>query len=57
MNDKEKYYFKKERVRTELTIKILKTIRDFESEEEPDIKLSNEDIINVLSSMIVKRTD
>lgn len=57
MNKKEEKKFKQFRVRQELTVKILKTIIDFKSQEEPDYKkLTNDDIINVLSTIIIKKT-
>lgn len=46
------------RVREELKLEILKIIANFNLKEEPDYKkLSNDDIINVLSSLIVRRTN
>ena len=57
MTKKEEKEFKQFRVREELKIKLLKTIIDFNSEEEPSYgDLSDDDIINVLSSLIVKKT-
>lgn len=46
----------KSRAKEELKIKILHTIHHFKSEEEPHIMLSNDDIINVLSSIINRKT-
>jgi len=44
-------------VRQELKIRLLKLIYNFKSEEEPDYgKLTNDDILNVLSSIIERRT-
>ena len=43
-------------VKTELSLKIIKEIAKFKSESEPNIKLDNLDIINVLSSIIERRT-
>jgi hypothetical protein len=43
-------------VKEELRIRILRVINGFKSKEEPHIMLSNDDIVNVLSSMIVRRT-
>ena len=48
---------KKDRAKTELKIKLLKVLNDFKSEEEPDVELNEIDIINVLSSMISRRTE
>jgi len=57
MNKKEEKEFKQFRVREELKIKLLKTIIDFDSVEEPSYgDLTNDDIINVLSSLIIKKT-
>lgn len=48
---------RQERVRMELKVKILKLLDNFESEEEPTYKkLTQEDVINVLSSMIERKT-
>lgn len=43
-------------VRDELKKKMTKTINNFKSNKEPHIMLSNDDIINVLSSLITDRT-
>lgn len=48
--------FQKSRVKEELKIKILRTIHKFKSKEEPHIMLSNDDVINVLSSIITRKT-
>jgi len=57
MDAKVEKKFKRWRVRQELTIHILKTIQDFKSLEEPDYKkLTDNDIINVLSEIISNRT-
>lgn len=45
------------RAKEELKIKLLQVINKYKSKEEPHIMLSNDDIINVLSSMIVRRTE
>lgn len=51
-------YFRQERVRMELRLLIGKLIRDFKSKEEPTYKkLTQEDIIYVLSSMIARKTE
>jgi hypothetical protein len=44
-------------VRDELKIKLLKTLRDFTSNEVDGYKLTNDDIIYVLSSMVVRRCE
>lgn len=43
-------------VRDELKKKMTKTINKFKSNKEPHIMLSNDDIISVLSSLIIDRT-
>lgn len=48
---------KKDRAKAELKIKLLKIVTNFKSEEEPDVQLNEIDIINVLSSMISRRTE
>ena len=48
---------KEDRAKTELKIKLLKVLNDFKSEEEPNVELNEIDIINVLSSMISRRTE
>ena len=48
---------KKDRAKNELKIKLLKVVNDFKSEEEPKVELNEIDIINVLSSMINRRTE
>jgi hypothetical protein len=57
MKDKEIKELQKFRVKNELKIKLLRVISKYKSKEEPHIMLSNDDIVNVLSSMIVKRTE
>lgn len=53
----ERRQLKKDRAKTELKIKLLKVVNDFKSEEEPNVELNEIDIINVLSSMISRRTE
>ncbi len=53
MNDKK---LQKIRAKEELKIKLLQVINNYKSNEEPHIILSNDDIVNVLSSMIVRKT-
>lgn len=48
---------RKFRAKEELKIKLIKTINEFTSKEEPDIILTNKDIIFVLSSIIVRTTE
>lgn len=48
---------KKYRAKTELKIKLLKVLNEFKSEEEPNVELNETDIINVLSSIISRRTE
>ena len=57
MKDKEIKELQKFRAKEELKIKLLKVINKYKSKEEPHIMLSNDDIVNVLSSMIVRRTE
>ena len=45
------------RAKEELKIKLLEVIINYKSNEEPNIILSNNDIVNVLSSMIARRTE
>lgn len=54
MKDKE---IQKFRVKEELKIKLLEVIINYKSNEEPNIILSNNDIVNVLSSIIARRTE
>lgn len=54
---KEIKYLQRFRAKEELKLSILKTIANFESKEEPGVKLSDNDIINILSSIIKRRTD
>lgn len=54
MKDKE---IQKFRAKEELKIKLLEVIINYKSNEEPNIILSNNDIVNVLSSMIARRTE
>lgn len=55
--DKEIKELQKFRAKEELKIKLLQVINKFKSKEEPHIMLSKDDIINVLSSMISKKTE
>jgi|WetSurMetagenome_2_1015567.scaffolds.fasta_scaffold2564659_1 hypothetical protein len=49
---------KRQRVRMELTVVMLKTLNSFKSKEEPDYgKLTKNDIIYVLSSIIKRKTE
>jgi hypothetical protein len=57
LKDKEIKELQKFRAKEELKIKILQVINKYKSNEEPYIMLSNDDIINVLSSIIVRRTE
>lgn len=57
MQDKEIKDLQKFRAKGELKIELLQVINKYKSKEEPHIMLSNDDIINVLSSMIVRRTE
>jgi len=54
---KEIKQLQRNRAKWELNIKLLKVIGDFKSEEEPTIELDEKDILNVLSSMIARRTE
>jgi hypothetical protein len=56
MTRKEKLEFKKNRVKTEAKVILLKTMYDFKSKEEPDIRLEVNDWVNVLSSIIERKT-
>lgn len=53
--DKEIKELQKFRAKEELKIKLIRVINNYKSNEEPHIMLLNDDIVNVLSSMIVKR--
>lgn len=57
MKDNEFKELQKFRAKEELKIKLLHIINKYKSNEEPHIVLSNDDIVNVLSSMIVRRTE
>jgi len=57
MKDKEIKELQKFRAKEELKVKLLQVINKYKSKEEPHIMLSNDDIVNVLSSMIVRRTE
>lgn len=48
---------KKDRAKTELKIKVIKVLYNFTSKEEPGVKLNKIDIINILSSIISRRTE
>lgn len=48
---------KKFRSKEELKIKILHLLNNYKSDEEPDVILSKDDVINVLSSIICKKTE
>lgn len=56
MTRKEEKDFKSYRAKLELTIILLKDISNFESKEEPGTKLTDNDIIQVLSTIIIKKT-
>jgi len=56
MKDQDKQIMKF-RAKEELKIKLLKVILDYKSEEEPKCELTSTDIINVLSSMIARKTE
>jgi len=43
-------------VKEELKLKLIKTISEFKSKEEPKISLNTLEIINVLSSIIERKT-
>lgn len=49
----------REHVRSELRLQVLKTVRDFKSQLYPKtkIKISDKDMIHVLSSIISRRTE
>lgn len=57
MNKKELLDFRRERLRSELALRILSTIRSFKSVEEPKLKPTEQDIIHVLSAIIARRTE
>jgi hypothetical protein len=44
-------------VKEELKVEILKTISTFSSKFEPDVSLKDKDILNVLSSIITRKTE
>lgn len=57
MNKKELKIWRKSQVRNEFAVKVLSLIHNFESSEVPDYKkLTKDDIISVLSSIIHKKT-
>ena len=45
------------RAKEELKIKLLEVIDKYKSNEEPHIILSNDDIVNILSSIIARKTE
>ena len=47
---------KRIRLRQELGINLIKVINNFKSKEEPKLTLTNDDVINTLSSLITRRT-
>lgn len=47
---------RKFRAREELKLNLLTVIHKFKSVEEPKYEITNDDVINVLSSMISRRT-
>jgi len=55
--EKEIKELQKLRAKEELKIKLLQVINKYKSNEESHIVLSNDDIINVLSSMIARKTE
>jgi hypothetical protein len=55
MNDKKIKEHEKGLVREELKIKLLKTLAHFDSKEVNGYKITDEDIVYVLSSMISRR--
>lgn len=57
MRPKERKLLQKLRAKTELSLRLLEVIENFKSVEEPGITLTNIDIVNVLSSMVVRKTD
>ena len=56
MNKAEIKELQRFRAKQELIITILDVINKYKSKEEPHIMLSNEDIVNVLSAIIVGKT-
>ncbi len=57
MDIKEIKEHKKLLVRNELKIKLLKTLGHFTSNEVDGYKLTNDDIVYILSSIIVRRSE
>jgi hypothetical protein len=57
MRPKEIKGLQKFRAKTELSLRILEVIQNFKSVEEPGITLTNIDIVNVLFTMVVNKTD
>ena len=43
-----------DKVRNEMKIKLIETIRNFETQEDTNYELTNNDIIHALSSLIIK---
>lgn len=56
MNKKNLLISKRWRLREEMKLRVLETLHNFKSIEEPRLKITNEDTVNVLSSIIAKRT-
>lgn len=54
MNNEEKE-FKKYIVRQELTVLVLKLVNGFESKEEPNVKLSENDKLHVLANIVSRQ--
>lgn len=47
---------KRWRLREEMKIRVLETLYGFKSQEEPRLKVTDDDMIHVLSSIIARRT-
>ena len=48
---------KRERAKNELAITLITTLRNFKSKEEPDVELTNMDMLNVLAGIIKTETN
>lgn len=45
------------RAKEELKLELIKVIANYKSKEEPDCELTKTDVINVLASLITRRTE
>lgn len=49
--------YRRERMRMELSLRVIETIAKFKSKEEPGVKPNSKDIIKVLSNVLTKKIE